>query len=43
MLAGMTRHWNGGGFTPFFYDWVGYYKSGLIDANEWKDNRFRWL
>ena len=30
-----------GGFLPFFYDWAGLYKSGLIDGLEWKTNRFR--
>ncbi|MDD2769969.1 MAG: hypothetical protein PHT19_14660 [Methylococcus sp.] len=30
-------------FTPFFFDWGGYYEQGLIDGREWKENRFRWL
>ena len=30
-----------GGWYPFFYDWAGYYESGVIDASEWKANRFR--
>ncbi len=30
-----------GGFLPFFYDWAGLYRSGLIDGLEWKNNRFR--
>jgi inner membrane protein len=42
-IAAMTRHWGGDGFSPFFWDWADYYKSGVIDAKEWKDNRFRWL
>lgn len=29
------------GFAPFFYDWSGLYQQGLIDAMEWKTNRFR--
>jgi inner membrane protein len=29
------------GFAPFFYDWKGLYESGVIDAQEWKANRFR--
>ncbi|EKO5187824.1 metal-dependent hydrolase [Vibrio vulnificus] len=29
------------GFAPFFYDWSGMYERGLIDALEWKTNRFR--
>lgn len=39
----LSRHWGGGEFSPFFFDWADYYKSGLIDAKEWKENRFRWL
>lgn len=36
------RHIGGdGGFLPFFYDWGGYYADGIIDAAEWKKNRFR--
>jgi inner membrane protein len=42
-LALLTRHWGGGEFSPFFFDWADYYKSGVIDAKEWKENRFRWL
>jgi inner membrane protein len=42
-VALLTRHWGGGGYSPFFFDWAGYYKSGVIDAKEWKENRFRWL
>lgn len=42
-LSLMTRHWGGGGFSPFFFDWAGYYRDGVIDAKEWKENRFRWL
>lgn len=35
-------HLTGGqGFAPFFYDWSGMYHEGLIDAQEWKQNRFR--
>jgi inner membrane protein len=30
-----------GGFLPFFYDWSGLYRSGLIDGLEWKTNRFK--
>ncbi|WP_318409140.1 hypothetical protein [Photobacterium leiognathi] len=30
-----------GSFSPFFFDWGGYYNQGLIDAAEWKANRFR--
>lgn len=35
-------HLTGGqGFAPFFYDWSGMYNEGIIDAQEWKQNRFR--
>ncbi|MEZ9047661.1 metal-dependent hydrolase [Vibrio cyclitrophicus] len=35
-------HLTGGyGFAPFFYDWGGMYQEGVIDALEWKTNRFR--
>ncbi len=30
-------------FIPFMFDWSGMYESGLIDAKEWKTNRFRLL
>lgn len=42
-LALLTRHWGGGEFSPFFYDWGQMYEDGVIDAKEWKENRFRWL
>ncbi len=44
-LAMLTRQWghDDGGYTPFFWDWADYYKTGLIDGKEWKENRFRWL
>lgn len=36
------NHVTGGqGFASFFYDWSGIYDKGLIDALEWKTNRFR--
>jgi inner membrane protein len=41
-VALLTRHWSGE-FSPFFFDWADYYQRGLIDAAEWKANRFRWL
>lgn len=31
----------GVGFYPFFYDWGGFYDDGLLDASEWKKNRFK--
>jgi inner membrane protein len=39
----MTRHFDGGAYTPFFWDYPDYYHQGLIDGAEWKENRFRWL
>ena len=30
-----------GSWAPFFYDWAGYYESGVIDGYEWRVNRFR--
>jgi inner membrane protein len=38
----MTKQWNDT-YAPFFFDWAGYYKDGLVSAAEWKTNRFRWL
>ncbi|CAH7245190.1 hypothetical protein VCHA56P515_390001 [Vibrio chagasii] len=29
------------GFAPFFFNWGGMYQEGVIDALEWKTNRFR--
>lgn len=41
-LVVWQRHRTGAdGFLPFFYDWAGLYKSGLIDGLEWRTNRFR--
>jgi inner membrane protein len=31
------------GFFPFFYDWAGLYGKGVVDAYEWKINRFRFF
>jgi inner membrane protein len=31
----------GDSFAPYFYDWSGLYVEGIIDASEWKTNRFR--
>lgn len=42
-VAMLTRHWGSEGFSPFFYDWADYYHDGLVDAHEWKENRFRWF
>jgi len=33
----------GGGFFPFFYEWNALYKSGVIDAYEWKQNRLNFI
>lgn len=29
------------GFAPYFYDWKSLYEQGVIDAHEWKTNRFK--
>lgn len=31
------------GFVPFFYDWSGFYGSGMIDGHQWRENRFNIL
>lgn len=33
----------GSGWYPFFYDWHGLYQSGVVDAKEWKNNRFKFF
>lgn len=38
---GLSHITGGSGFAPFFYDWSGLYERGVIDAMEWKANRFR--
>ena len=38
---GLMQLTGGQGFVPFFYDWSGLYQKGVIDALEWKVNRFR--
>jgi inner membrane protein len=40
-LTGGFNWQNTDEFVPFFYDWSGMYKEGLIDASEYKANRFR--
>lgn len=39
--------WNSGtyekGFFPFFYHWQNLYETGVIDAYEWKQNRFKFI
>lgn len=30
-------------FFPFFYNWQGMYKEGLIDGSEWKANRLKFI
>lgn len=42
-VAALTKHWDAGHYSPFFWDWADCYQQGLIDGKEWKDNRFRWL
>nr|WP_257784184.1 hypothetical protein [Vibrio scophthalmi] len=41
MCIALNHVTGGQGFAPFFYDWSGMYDKGLIDALEWKTNRFR--
>lgn len=36
-------HRESGGFLPFFFNWGEYYENGLIDAAEWKANRFKFF
>lgn len=43
ICATIAWHKPSNGFVPFFFDWERYYDEGLIDAKEWKDNRFRIL
>lgn len=42
VLMYSTRSYQGG-FVPFFYDYAGYYRNGMIDAKEWRDNRLRFF
>jgi inner membrane protein len=41
--VGMQLTQTQNGWYPFFYDWAGLYEQGLVDAKEWKDNRFRFF
>lgn len=41
-VSALTRHW-GGGYSPYFTDWAQLYRDGIIDAKEWRENRFRWF
>jgi inner membrane protein len=47
VLAGAVLSWsihtNAAGFYPFFYDWARLYGEGIVDAYEWKQNRFRFF
>jgi inner membrane protein len=43
VALGWAMHGWQGGYVPFFYDWQEMYREGLIDASEWKANRWRWL
>jgi inner membrane protein len=31
------------GYIPFFFNWIEFYEDGLLDAKEWKNNRFKFL
>ena len=33
----------GGGYIPFFRNWPGLYKAGLVDGAEWRAHRFEWF
>lgn len=39
------QHFNtsASGYIPFFFNWIEFYEDGLLDAKEWKNNRFKWL
>lgn len=37
------RHYADTAYAPFFFDYPEYYNRGLIDASEWKANRFRFF
>ena len=41
VCIGLMNLMPSGGWAPFFYDWAGYYESGVIDGYEWRVNRFR--
>ncbi|MDY0137802.1 MAG: metal-dependent hydrolase [Thiomicrospira sp.] len=30
-------------FIPYFYDWSGAYERGILDAYEWKQNRWKFI
>ncbi|NMG17684.1 metal-dependent hydrolase [Aromatoleum bremense] len=32
-----------GGYLPFFRDWPGLYRSGLVDGAEWRSHRFEFF
>ena len=38
---GLMQLMPNGNFAPFFYNWSALYESGVIDAHEWRTNRFR--
>jgi len=41
LIITITFDSSSGGFVPFFYNWGEMYHAGLIDASEYKANRFR--
>ena len=43
VLAMLFKPHGGSGWYPFFYDWNRLYQSGVVDAKEWKDNRFKFF
>lgn len=39
VVASMTNH-QSGSFSPYFFHYGAFYDSGLLDAKEWRDNRW---
>lgn len=42
-LAALATWHTKEGFMPYLYDWATLYDAGLIDAAEWRANRFSFL
>ncbi len=43
VLTMLFKPHGGSSWHPFFYNWNGVYQSGVVDAKEWKDNRFKFF
>lgn len=41
LVAMQTHRANSGDFIPYFFDWDGAYEQGIIDAYEWRQNRWK--